>query len=196
MGNLIRMPHSELHATIEVLDALGVEPEDFERVRQDRSLAEKVAEAFASAREAAKNIFRVTVDYSRSLAEMIGAGKYDWVNFDITAEHFPITGTGKAEVNLVLVHFNRAMSTNEVLDDFKKRGLRPAKIEELLALGERYPDLQREFPIVALGSAFENPRGRRYCPFLWRVGAERGLDLRLLERGWSGSFRFLAVLES
>jgi len=37
MGDLIRMPHSELHATIEVLDRLGVTPYDFEVLRKASS---------------------------------------------------------------------------------------------------------------------------------------------------------------
>lgn len=37
MGDLIRMPHSELHATIEVLDRLGVTPHDFEALRKASS---------------------------------------------------------------------------------------------------------------------------------------------------------------
>ena len=37
MGDLIRMPHSELHATIELLDRLGVTPHDFEVLRKASS---------------------------------------------------------------------------------------------------------------------------------------------------------------
>lgn len=37
MGDLIRMPHSELNATIEVLDRLGVTPHDFEVLRKASS---------------------------------------------------------------------------------------------------------------------------------------------------------------
>ena len=37
MGDLIRMPHSELHSTIEVLDRLGVTPHDFEVLRKASS---------------------------------------------------------------------------------------------------------------------------------------------------------------
>lgn len=37
MGDLIKMPHSELHATIEVLDRLGVTPHDFEVLRKASS---------------------------------------------------------------------------------------------------------------------------------------------------------------
>ncbi len=37
MGDLIKMPHSELHATIELLDRLGVTPHDFEVLRKASS---------------------------------------------------------------------------------------------------------------------------------------------------------------
>src|SRR3989338_6301008 len=37
MGDLIRMSHSELHATIELLDRLGVTPHDFEVLRKASS---------------------------------------------------------------------------------------------------------------------------------------------------------------
>lgn len=37
MGDLIKMPHSELHATMEVLDRLGVNPHDFEVLRKASS---------------------------------------------------------------------------------------------------------------------------------------------------------------
>lgn len=37
MGDLIRMPHSELNATIELLDRLGVTPHDFEVLRKASS---------------------------------------------------------------------------------------------------------------------------------------------------------------
>ena len=41
MGDLIRMPHSELHATIEVLDRLGVTPHDFEVLRKASSWSQE-----------------------------------------------------------------------------------------------------------------------------------------------------------
>jgi len=37
MGDLIKMPHSELHATIELLDRLGVTPHDFKVLRKASS---------------------------------------------------------------------------------------------------------------------------------------------------------------
>ena len=41
MGDLIRMPHSELHATIEILDRLGVTPHDFEVLRKASSWSQE-----------------------------------------------------------------------------------------------------------------------------------------------------------
>src|SRR3989338_753035 len=42
MGDLIRMPHSELHATIELLDSLGVTPKDFEELRKASSWRQRM----------------------------------------------------------------------------------------------------------------------------------------------------------
>lgn len=50
MGNLIRIPHSELHATLEVLEHLGVTPEDFARIRQGEIQAGAVARVMMTGR--------------------------------------------------------------------------------------------------------------------------------------------------
>lgn len=134
----------------------------------------------------------ITVDYTRTLKQMIVAGCYDWTNEDITAGHFPISGTGKVTVGLELVHLDRIVSTSEVLCALEERGLRPATLVELLAFGEKYPEEQRKYPIVALGSAWQSPRGR-HVPYLHRGDAKRDLDLAWNDRDWGGVFRFLAV---
>jgi hypothetical protein len=55
-----------------------------------------------------------------------------------------------------------------------------------------YPEEQRKFPVVALGSVAE-VRGERNVPDLYRRGAERDLNLSWLDGDWIGSCRFLAV---
>src|SRR3989338_7140710 len=75
----------------------------------------------------ARPIFPVTVDYTHSLAQMIAAGKYDWVNSDITDQHFPPPSipTGlpvMAEIKLELLHFNRPISSKEALNEMDKQG--------------------------------------------------------------------------
>lgn len=136
--------------------------------------------------------YPVAVNYDLSLAGMIRAGRYDWVNSDITGEHFPVNGVDTKEVVFELVHFNQDMSSDDVLRKLDKRGMRPATIEELLAFGEKYPELQRQFPIVALGSVWRRLDDRD-VPYLYRYGSERDLHLYWFEDRWSGNFRFLAV---
>lgn len=139
--------------------------------------------------------FTLTLDYSRTLQEMIGAGKYDWVNEDITPQNFPITGSGRQEVRLELLHFNQGISTRDVLVEIKRRDLEPAKLEHLLILGERHPDLQRQFPIIALDSVWQN-RGSVDVPCLGGVGDGRGLCLAWHDYGWGPQCRFLVFRKS
>ena len=57
--------------------------------------------------------FSVTVDYAKSLAEMIAEGSYDWNNSDITSEHFPTKKSGVETVKLELVCLEKSASTDE-----------------------------------------------------------------------------------
>ena len=52
MGNLVRMPHSEVTATLEALDKEGVRPEELAKIRMDDSLLKKVAELLKSGKPA------------------------------------------------------------------------------------------------------------------------------------------------
>lgn len=138
------------------------------------------------------DFFSVVVDYTQSLAAMIKAGKYDWVNPDITEQHFPVK-PGSKDVSIELVHFDRVMTSDEVLTELDRKGLRPATLPEVLAFGAKYPEKQREFPIVALGSVWRGWNGFRFVPYLWSDAGERGLSLDWLDRRWSGRYRFAAV---
>ena len=137
--------------------------------------------------------FDITVDYNRSLVEMVKTGRYDWVNHNITAEHFPVKDEGNQELTITLFHFNRSIASGEVFSEMEKQDFRPAKIEELLALGEKYPELQKKFHIVALGSVWRNPNGYRRVPVLSWDGVKRSLGLSWLGRDWSASWRFAAL---
>lgn len=137
--------------------------------------------------------FSVKVDCTRSLVQMIKAGKYEWVNNGITAEHFSIEGEGTQEKEVVLFHFNKVMTSDNVITEMKKQGFRPARIEELLALGEFHPDVQRQFPVVALGSAWPDPESNRGIPYLSWDGFGSSLDLNWFGHEWRGGCRFLAV---
>lgn len=142
----------------------------------------------------AESNFTVVIDYGLSLSEMIKLGKYDWVNNDITENHFPVKGVGKKEIVIELVHFNLILNSEDAIKEMTERGLRSATIEELLGLGAAYPDIQRKFPIVAIGSVWQGPdSGDRYVPCLNESASERDLHLSWLDSGWYESWRFAAV---
>lgn len=139
-----------------------------------------------------KNVYSLTVDYSCSIEDAVKAGNYDWKNRDINSRNFPTKKSGIAEVDVELLHFNRDMSMEEVLAELDKRGLRPAELHELLKLEEKFPNLQRKFPIIALGSVWRSPGGARGCPYLGRVRFKRGLNLTWIGSSWDGC-RFAAI---
>ena len=96
------------------------------------------------------------------------------------------------EVAFEYVHMDRNASTDEVLAEMGRKGLRPALYEELLGFAEKYPDEQRKYPIVALGSG-TSVNGGRIVAFLWGVDNGRDLHLGWIDNGWSDGCRFLAV---
>ena len=151
-------------------------------------------EALANAlRKALAPAYRLVVDYAQSLAQMIAAGRYDYANSDITSGNFPTTANdGKQEVVVELAHFGRDMESDAVLKKFEARGLRAATLPELLAFGATYPEKQREFPIVALGSVRRRDVDR-VVPYLNGDGSKRLLYLSWIDNRWNGRCRFAAV---
>jgi hypothetical protein len=135
----------------------------------------------------------VTVNYDLSVKDAIAAGSYDWKNDDITAKNFRSLRTGTADLEIILVKFDDAMSFEDVFRELDKQGLRAAELPELLAFGEKYPDVQRRFWVVALGSVWQSSDGGRYVPFLVRHADGRGLYLGCFDDKWNSNYRFAAI---
>ena len=138
------------------------------------------------------NVRLVIGDYDVPLASMIAAGRYDYVNKNITAANFPITGTGKIVSVITLVSFHRDIGSDDAVAELAYLGFEPARIEHACAFGAQYPDVQRKFPIVFLGSVWEGPGAYRGVPCLLDWHEKRGLDLGYWGR-WSRDDRFAAV---
>lgn len=123
-----------------------------------------------------------------------------YVNPDYKGKRFdPIerckgVSTENREVAFEYVHMDRDASTDEVLSEMDRGELRPALYEELLGFALKYPDEQRKYPIVALGSE-TSVFGLRYVACLWGGDHGRSLDLRWIDCDWNDSYRFLAVRE-
>lgn len=139
--------------------------------------------------------FPVTVDYTKSLKDMIAAGKYDLTDEYITAENFPIQGNGVVNLAIVLFHPNRYIKSEDVVKELDQSGLRPATLPELCAYGAKYLETQRKFSIVALGSSWVGPRGGRRVPCLRGHSRRRRLRLPCWGGWWDAGCRFAAVRE-
>lgn len=136
---------------------------------------------------------QINVDCSLSLEEMISACRCDWVRGDITSRWFPVLGKGKKTLRVEIVHLNCDISPEAAIAEISKKGARPASIEELLAFGASFPEIQRRFRVVALGSFFQ-VQGAYNIPYLGMGSDGRSLDLlscSVLE----SDCRFLVVCE-
>jgi len=162
-------------------------------ISKDEELAWQVIE-FVSG----KSFYSVFVDYGMSVEKAVKRGKYDWVNNKITQKNFPTGRTGKADVEIRLFHFNRSILSEDAIKGINRAGYRPVEIHEFLALGGKYPDLQRKFSIIAPGSVcvWQHPNGECYVPCLSGDGSKRELDLNCLEHYWNDNCRFAAVRKS
>lgn len=179
-----------LKVLIDEVKALGGNDSHWDRILTDKKLRQQIAELIAGS---GRQLFTVVVDYGQPLAEMIAMGKYDFANSDINADHFPVSGEGQQEVAVELFHFNKSISSEKAIAEMDAVGYRPAILPELLALGASQPELQRQFPIVALGSVWQGPDGSRSVACLYRSYAERSLYLRWFGYGWNDVYRFAAV---
>ena len=141
-------------------------------------------------------ILDFAVDYTRTVAEMVAAGKYDWSNDDITSDRYPIPKdkAGKSEgINTKVFHFNRLISSKDAIKEMEKEGYRPATAHEIMAFGEKNPESQRQFPIVSLGSTWRIPDLLRYVLVLYESASKCKLDLSYWVGVWFDDYRFLGV---
>ncbi|OHA52148.1 MAG: hypothetical protein A3A97_04530 [Candidatus Terrybacteria bacterium RIFCSPLOWO2_01_FULL_40_23] len=150
--------------------------------------------------------YPATVNYKQSLADMIAAVHCDWVDPFFDGYNLPIQDKDATEVAIQLIHFNKDMSSKNILDEFDKRGLRPATLPELLSFSVAYPGIAWQFPVVALGSVVQHAHdiedglmfrpyedGHLDVPRLWNDFGNRCLRLRCFEGDWYGYYRFAAI---
>lgn len=137
--------------------------------------------------------FGVTIDYNRSLEGMIEAGKYNLVVASVK-DHYSVSGNGLWGRTIELDCFGRFMTTDEVLQEFDQRGLWHGRIQDLLALGIDHPDMQRKYPIVAIGSSWTSGGTISMVPYLYGNDHERFLSEieSMPNLAWSENTCFIA----
>jgi hypothetical protein len=108
-------------------------------------------------------IFNFTVDYTRSVEEMVKARKYDWLDTNVIDRYpIPKDKIGKLEkISTELLHLDRLVYYEDAIKEIKE-GYRGATAHEIMAFGEINSELQEDFPIIALES-------------MWQIEAYRAL---------------------
>ena len=182
----MKIETSELHELVSAIEDSNLSiPEVIARIKGKEQI-----------KDGEENI-TLTVDYSRTLKEMINAGNYGWANDDITEKNFPLPTKllgKKITASTKLFHFDRRISSEDAISEMNKAGYRPASLPELLALGEIHPELQKDFPIVALGSVWCGEDGHRDVPVLTFNDSRRELYLGWLDyHDWDDYCRFFGV---
>ena len=110
---------------------------------------------------------KLTVD-SRNVRELIEAGKFEYVRDVITSKYFRdregCYNYGAKKISVKVVDFDRDIPFYEILRILNKARLRPATLKELLALYNNLQDrLIKFFPLVCLGSTWEDSKGDELC---------------------------------
>lgn len=154
------------------------------KISQDSSLIEKI--------EALIKSVTIFVIPDLTLAQRISSGNYDWKNDNIIEENFPHDANTVGEWEYRLIHPNKDISSEDAKALCESDGWQAAKLEHLLAFAEEFPEEQKKYSIVELGSVCELGNFR-YVAALWYGVVKRGLGLYSRGGGWSSRCRFLSV---
>ena len=148
---------------------------------------------------AEQNQFCVFVRYDPipSLQEL--QQQFDWVNGTFAWAKFAAVDQCKdvsrnsRELTLEYLRPDHRATIEEILERMDKSGFRPAFLEELLAFATKFPDEQRKFPIVALGSV-NLIQGRSHVAKLDANPEQRELFMKwTVEIGNHEGWRFLVA---
>ncbi len=132
------------------------------------------------------------INYDINLEKLVDDGKYDFIHQNVFALKNN-NKKGKKKQEILTVCFNRSTSSRVVVEEFKKMKVLPADLEDLVFYTSHYPEVQINYPVIALGSNFDYKKNR----FVSQAGFDESCG-RFLSMTWSGhrwnkEKRFLAV---
>lgn len=138
----------------------------------------------------------ITVDYSININDMIDNGNYDYVHKNIDSSYFFYDTSGISELEIHIIHLNGGYHINQVVQTLSEHNWRPINFLELLCLGIQYPDLQRQFSIIALDASWFDNSGICYMPYLSVNEHGRCLSLQKDNSGTWHKHYWIAVVAS
>ena len=135
-------------------------------------------------------VYSIEID-ARSTEELVAAGDYGYAHSCVTSDNFPARRAGGgAARELVLVAFDRAVTSTEAVRAATELGLDRPTYEDALRFGAAYPHVQREAPIVFLHDPWVGFFGRRDVLCLWANAGRRELGLEGFDDPFAPGVRF------
>jgi hypothetical protein len=138
--------------------------------------------------------WRITVGDGRSTESLVEAGGYGYAHSCLTSDNFPVAAaSGPRARDIVLIEFDAAVATGDVLVEAARLGLARPTYEDALHFGAAHPDVQREKPVAFLHEPWVGFFGRRDVLSLWTNGPRRELGLEGFDDRWAPEWRFAFV---
>ena len=122
--------------------------------------------------------YPITLGDGRSTEELMAAAKYGYCQSQVLSDNFPARPfKGKTLREIVLLTFDRPMSSENATAEAAKQGLERPYYEDALYFGIKYPAAQLETPVAFLHDPWLGNHGRRDAICLWRnEGDLEGFD--------------------
>lgn len=142
------------------------------------------------------NKIDLVFDYNQSIVDLILENNFDIVDLRASEIYMPQESGFSRQIFLAktfFYHFDKKMTSQEVLNIMQEDGREPANSLELLSLSKKFPSLQKEFPIVALGHAFLDSLERLSVCNLFARNYKRELRVVNFNSLWPENYRFMAL---
>src|SRR5438552_4160837 len=94
--------------------------------------------------------YRIRAGDGRSTEELVAAGNYGYAHSCVTSDNFPVRPTSPTVREIVLLAFDREVSSEDAIAEATRHDLARPEYEDALYFGAAYPDVQRERPVVFL----------------------------------------------
>ncbi|MCD5404309.1 MAG: hypothetical protein LR097_10895 [Dehalococcoidia bacterium] len=122
--------------------------------------------------------YHITLGDERSTEELMAAAKYGYCHSQILSDNFPaIPFNGETPREIVLLTFDRPMSSEDAIAEAAKQDLERPYYEDVLSFGIKYPEAQLETPVAFPNDPWLGNHGRRDAICLWRnEGGLEGFD--------------------
>ena len=122
--------------------------------------------------------YHITLADERSTEELMAAAKYGYCHSQILSDNFPaIPFNGETPREIVLLTFDRPMSSEDAIAEVAKQDLERPYYEDVLSFGIKYPEAQLETPVAFPNDPWLGNHGRRDAICLWRnEGGLEGFD--------------------